>query len=71
MSKIRTEEQPAAEHTHAAEFQKKIEPNAKAAQVHANVVKHSYETALDVKPDDASDANDEGARGTEIGSPAK
>jgi hypothetical protein len=67
MSKIRTEEQPAPEHTHAVEFEKKIEPNAKAAQVHANTLKHSYESALNVRPDDA-DSGDT-ARGTEVGKP--
>ncbi len=67
MSKIRTEEQPAPEHTHAAEFQKKIEPHAKAAQVHAKTVQHSYETALNVQPDDSGEADT--ARGTEVGAP--
>lgn len=69
MSKIRTEEQASPEHTHATEFQKKIEPNAKAAQVHAKAVQHSYETALDVQPDDNGVAN--GAKGTEVGSPGQ
>ncbi len=67
MSKIRTEEQPVPEHTHAAEFQKKIEPNAKAAQIHAKTVQHSYETALNVQRDDNDVAD--AARGTEVGSP--
>lgn len=69
MSKVRIEEQPAREHTRATEFKKKIEVGAKTAQIHGEVVRHSYESALDVKPDDAPDAHDEDARGTEVGAP--
>jgi hypothetical protein len=69
MSKVRTNEQPAPEHTHATEFKNKVEAGAKAAQVHAEVVKHSYESALNVESDDAPDADDEDARGTEVGAP--
>ena len=70
MSKIRTEDQAAPEHTQATEFHNKIETNAKAAQIHGEALRHSYETAQQVKPDDAPDANDLDAHGTEIGAPS-
>ena len=66
MSKIRTEDQAAPEHTHATEFQNKIEPNAKAGQIHAKTIQHGYETAENVQPDDT--VSDD-AKGTEVGSP--
>lgn len=69
MSKVRTEVQPAPEHTKATEFHEKIEAGAKAAQVHSAVVKHSYETALNVESDDDPNADDLDAKGTEIGAP--
>lgn len=69
MSKIRTEERPTPEHTHATEFEKKLEPNVKAGKVHANTLRHSYETALNVRPDDGHAG--EAARGAEAGKPAQ
>ena len=69
MSKIRTEVQPAPEHTRKTEFEHKVAAGAKAAQVHGAVVQHSYESALNVKADDAADAKDSDARGTEVGAP--
>ena len=67
MSKIRTTDQPAPEHTQATEFRKKIESNAKAAQVHGEALRHSYESVL--PGEDSGQADD--AKGTEVGDPSQ